>query len=90
MVVAITPNLKHLQDKLSDKGYKVVMLGQYDYPIDALIYTGYCPDVSFVCTNNVNNISNSGHYGVLMINAVNKSVEELDKILKTRLYSPLF
>jgi hypothetical protein len=34
--------------------------------------------------------SSERSYGVLLINATNKSIEEIDHILKHKVYSPLF
>jgi hypothetical protein len=89
MVVAITPNLEYLQEGLRSLGHKVVIIGAYNYPIDAMIYTGYSGDLSYITANNLSN-DQKQNYGILMINAQNKSLKEIDRILRTRLYSPLF
>lgn len=86
MVVAVTNSLKHLAKDIEGLGYTVVVLGQYDYPIDAMIYTEYIPEISYVSSNNIS----KENYGILMINAKNKTIKEIDTILKTKLYSPLF
>lgn len=88
MVIAVAPGLEEIRDKLMELGYEVVILGEYNYPIDAVIYKGYTPDMSYISTNNTS--FNSDSYGILMINAQNKTIEEINYVLKTRLYSPLF
>jgi hypothetical protein len=91
MVVAITHDLEHLKEPLSAQGHKVVYLGSYDYPIDAMIFENFSPNISYISNNNIStNADDTYGYGILMINAKNKSSEEINKILKTRLYSPLF
>ncbi len=86
MVVALTDELKGLGEGLKKLGYKVVTLGQYNYPIDAMIYIDFIPQISYITSNNIP----QENYGILMINAKNKNIKEIDEILKTRLYSPLF
>lgn len=86
MVIAILEDLKDLGEALSQLGYKVVILGKYNYPIDAMIYASYIPDISYISSNNIP----EEKYGILMINAKGKTINEIDSILKTRLYSPLF
>lgn len=91
MVVAITHDLEYLKAPLSTQGHKVVYLGSYDYPIDAMIFENFSPNISYISNNNIpTNADDTFSYGVLMINAKNKSIEEISQILKTRLYSPLF
>lgn len=90
MVVLVTPNTEYLRENLEGLGYTVVKLGQYNYPIDAMIYRGYSPDGSYISMNNMPANDLGRNYGILMINADNKSIDEIDVILKTRIYSPLF
>jgi len=90
MIVAITPELEHLKEELIKLGHTVVTLGQYNYPIDVIVYTGYSPDISYTCSNNTYYKSGNRQYGVLMVNASNKDIKEIAEILRTRLYSPLF
>ena len=89
MVVAITLEVEHLKEPLKGLGYEVVYLGKYDYPIDAMIFESFSPNLSYVTNNNIPTNSTTS-YGILMVNAKNKSLDEIDKILKTRRYSPLF
>jgi len=98
MVVAVQRGMEHIKELLRDKGYDVVTLGDYNYPIDAIVYTGQGLETSYISNNNFPNfISHTmthditdRSYGVLMINVTNKSIEEIDSMLKKRVYSPLF
>lgn len=84
MTVAISPELNTLANQLRERGYNVVTYGKYNYPIDALVYTGKMEDYRTLKG------STMGYFGILMVNATNKSVDEVDIALKNRLYSPLF
>lgn len=98
MVVAVQRGLGHIKDKLRESGYEVVTLGEYNYPIDAIIYTGNGFETSYITNSNMPNLTshtmglNDGgrSYGVLMINIANKSIAQIEEILKRRSYSPLF
>ena len=98
MVVAVQKGLENIKEKLREKGYDVVTFGEYNYPIDAVVYSGNSIDMSYIKNNNIPNMTahqydydNSARgYGVLMVNATNKSVEDLDHMLRSRTYSPLF
>jgi len=98
MIVAVQRGLENMKEMLREKGYDVVTLGEYNYPIDAIVYSGHGLDASYISNNNYPHMTSHtiGHdrldrnYGVLMVNATNKSIEEIDSMLKTRVYSPLF
>lgn len=100
MVVAVQKGLENLKEKLREKGYDVVTLGEYNYPIDGIVYAGHGLGESYVKNNNMPNLTShrqmagfgdmNRSYGVLMVNAVNKSIDEIDLILKNKVYSPLF
>lgn len=86
MIVAITKPLRALASQLRDRGYDVVTYGEYRHPVDAVIYSGEDSSQLFYATSNVA----TGTRGVLLINARDKNIAEIDKTLKSRLYSPLF
>ncbi|OQB14600.1 MAG: hypothetical protein BWY15_01112 [Firmicutes bacterium ADurb.Bin193] len=85
MTVAVTSNLTTIAAQLRDLGYDVVTYGAYNYPIDAIVYSGEALSEANVTTANV-----SSSAGVLMINAKNKTIKQIDNSLKNRVYSPLF
>ena len=98
MVVAVQRGLGHIKDKLREMGYEIVTLGDYNYPIDAIVYTGSSVNTSFVTNSNMPAFTShtmpmdgsSRSYGVLMVNAEGKTIAQIDQILKKRVYSPLF
>ena len=86
MVVAVAKGMGIVERGLRDLGYDVVTYGEYNYPIDVIIYSGNDATQLYYATSNVAGSAR----GTLLINAANKSVNEIDKTLKSRLYSPLF
>lgn len=86
MTIAVMKGLFNIAEQLRELGYDVVTYGEYKYPIDAMIYVGESLDKISFSSENVG----GGRSGILMINATNKSIEEIHNTLKTRLYSPLF
>lgn len=92
MVIAIQKGLEHLGRTLEARGYEIVDLETYGYPIDAMIYEGNSFQVSYVTRNNMPEMScgQRSNYGVFIINSLGKSADEIEDMLKTRYYSPLF
>jgi len=83
--VAVAQNLKTIAEQLRKLGYEVVTYGEYNFPIDAFVYTGE----NLLSANVIESASPSWN-GILMINAENKSIKQIDFILKNRTYTPLF
>lgn len=98
MVVAVQKGLESIKTQLREKGYDVVTFGEYNYPIDAVVYSGSGLEGSFIKNNNMPHLTAgtvdfgnmSRSYGVFLVNAMNRSVEEIDNMLKRKAYSPLF
>ncbi|WHH59618.1 YkuS family protein [Petroclostridium sp. X23] len=93
MVVAVQKGLENIKEKLREKGYDVVTFGEYNYPIDAVVYNGAGFEGSFVTNNNMPSLSASTadrSYGVFLVNATNRTIEEIDHMLQRKVYSPLF
>lgn len=100
MVVAVQKGMENIKEMLRNRGYEVVTLGEYNYPVDAIVYSGNTLGASYIKNNNIPNLTSHAYgvedtvtersYGVLMINAMHKSIEEIEMILKKRVYSPLF
>lgn len=80
MVVAVQKGLTDIFEGLRERGFETVWALEYPYPIDALVYqTGDLATLSFT----------NGNYqeesaGILMINAKNKTLEELCRALEHR------
>ncbi len=86
MTVAVCKGMGGIAQALRQRGYTVVTYGEYPYPIDAMVYMGEGLDkISFTPQN-----LSGDSPGVFMVNATNKSIEEIDFTLKHRLYSSLF
>lgn len=84
MTVAITQGMQYIGERLRELGYNVVEYGKYKNRIDAVVYSGhYLAAAQMVSTNF------SGNNGVLMINATNKTIEQIDQYLKRKVYSGL-
>lgn len=92
MVVAIEKDLVDLKNSLRERGFEVVDLETYNYPIDAIIYEGNAFQISHISKNNMpeSQMSTRGNYGVFIINSIGKSVDEIIDMLQHRSYSPLF
>ena len=85
MIVAVENGLFDIKRELSMRGYTTVWLDGCNFPIDAIVYKSIhlkpWDDAYF---------KNSGDLsGILMIYANNKSIDEIDNILRTRMYGPL-
>jgi len=92
IVVAVQKGLNNIKRELKRRGYEVVDIETYNYPIDAIIYEGNSFQISYVSRNNMPEmgIGKRVNYGVLMVNSLGKSIDEIEDMLKTRYYSPLF
>jgi protease II len=95
-VIAVQRGLDYIKNQLNQLGYKVVFYEEANCPIDALIYLE---------ENNDNTLLNINKYlsqqytmlnpaynysGVILINAKDKSIDEIVQIIERRAYSPLF
>lgn len=93
MVIAVQKGLNAIGCALKDRGYEVVDAESYQYPIDAMVYEGNSFQISYISRNNmpVEMSTNSrANYGIFIINASGKSIDQIEDMLKTRYYSPLF
>jgi len=97
------PNLDVLKKELENMGYNIVSSDHIDSPVDAYIYySENNPESLLMVNQHLNNVFSSiqsniqldsdmqSNYGTLLINAKNKTVEQIHQILMTRTYSPLF
>ena len=93
MVIAIERGMENLKQQLESRGYKCFYIGE-DHVADAIIYNDSMTQPYFE-VNKTSMINVSGTYsshsqGALLINAGNKSIDEITNILTSRTYSPLF
>ena len=84
MTVAITNDLRNIGPALRRAGHNTVPYGAYIGAIDAVVYRGNLLHTGMAMTNYADGC------GILMINAENKSVNEILNCLKNKTYSPLF
>lgn len=85
MIIAVEEGLNNIKSKLSANGYDVVDLENCAMYVDAIVYKSIHLDAQI--KTNLMNLANPN--GILMIYANNKSFDEIDNILKTKVYSPL-
>ena len=95
MVIAVENGLGELSKALREMGYTIVSYPEYRGVVDAFIYKDEISSgIGSYQTNSLNqsleNYESSSPKGVLIINASNKDVIQIEKILRTRIYSPLF
>lgn len=84
MVIAIERGLTQIQRYLEYKGYTVVDGYSYRGAIDAYVYE----NMGMSVTDDFNSYSQNSTQptGILIVNAKNKSPEEIENILKNRVY----
>lgn len=83
MKISIQDNLSNLQEYLKDKGYKIYKLSENTVS-DVYIYSNSGEGLLEI-TNKV-----MGSFeGSFLIDAHNKSFEEIENIINRRVYSPL-
>lgn len=92
IIVAVHGGTDEIKKGLKEKGYEVVDIESYNYPIDAIVYEGNSFQISYVSGNNVPVMINGqrSSYGVFMINSQGKTVDQIDEMLRMRCYSSLF
>ena len=84
MIVAVQKGLDNMKASLRELGHDVVDYGDYKYPVDAIVYMG--GDGGFTMSTDISGPA----MGVFLINAKGKTPQEVDAMLKRRLYTPLF
>lgn len=89
MIVAVERGLNDIKDGLQQMGYNIVDLGENETP-DAIVYFRDGQNHSEGMLQNTLFNGESAVNGTFLINSYNKSIDEIDQILKKRSYSPLF
>ncbi|AOY75401.1 YkuS family protein [Clostridium formicaceticum] len=82
--IAIQDGLEQLKFDLENNGYEVVDFQDKGH-IDAIVYTD-----DYGGFKNLNDMGETNTYGAILINAKNKTVEEIRYIIETRRYGSLF
>ena len=52
-IIAVQNSLEDIKNELKNRGYTVVDVESYNYPIDAMIYEGNSFQISYVSGNNM-------------------------------------
>lgn len=82
--IAIEQGLEEIKQELKNKGYEVVDYEDKGH-IDAIVYKSINGGME-----NVNNSIDGNIYGAILINANNKTIDEIEYIIETRRYENLF
>lgn len=95
MVIAVEPGLENISDQLVKRGYTIVNYPEYNGVVDAIIYKknmiSHIKEYqNSIMANVLENNNTKPSQGVLVINANNKSTNQIEEILRSRVYSPLF
>jgi hypothetical protein len=84
MIISVQDNLDDLYDKLGSMGYRVYRLGENQIS-DAYIYSEQNYGLS-----NLYSVAPPMENGSLLIDADNKTIEDIIYMINHRIYSPLF
>jgi len=89
--IIVQEELSNLREDLNNLGYEVVDINEAGN-IDAIVYMadGYDIEYHNTLTNMNGGIDIASSSGTILINAAGKTTEEIDNIIKKKLYSPLF
>lgn len=82
--IAVQEGLEEVRDELRSRGYEVVSYGDRGH-IDAIVYLSIDRGME-----NVNNSPDGNIHGAILINAANKTIDEIEYIIQTRRYESLF
>ena len=85
IVVAVQNGLNKIMEGLKAKGHEVVDMGNSNNPVDAIVYEGNSFQVSYVSRDNPDY-----GYGILYINSLGKSIDQIDEMLRLGCYEHLF
>lgn len=82
--IAVQDGLEDIRQELESRGYNVVNYNEKGH-IDAIVYKDIYGGLG-----NVNNSVDSNTYGAILINANNKTIDQIIHIIETRRYERLF
>lgn len=84
MLISVQNNLVSLKNYLKSKGYDVIDASE-NIPSDVFIYSQEENDFFYI-----ENAITPNYEGTLIINADNLSLSEIEKMIKYKIYTPLF
>ncbi|MGI6427694.1 MAG: YkuS family protein [Natronincolaceae bacterium] len=82
--IAIQQGLDEVKKGLQNRGYEVVGYEDKGH-IDAIVYRSVDSSME-----NVNDSENGNIHGAILVNATNKTIDEIEHIIETRRYGGLF
>ncbi len=94
-IIAVQRELEDLKTALDDRGYKTVYMDAVNQPVTACIYhevqnQSFYNSISAYLENGLQMSITPESHGVLLINANNKNMDEIIRMIEHRCYSPLF
>ena len=87
--VAVQDSLNEIKDELKRRGYNIISM-EDGVEADAIVYMNEGNETPYIGDYDYNDELDSYNKGAILINANNKSIDEIDKIIKNRIYTPLF
>lgn len=90
--IALERGLEELKQALEERGYQTVYADAMDTPVSVYIYQEQhtLDQQSFHSSFNNSMVSGSNLPGILLIQAKDKTIEQVIAMIENRLYSPLF
>lgn len=85
--VAVQGNLKEIKEELRKLGYQVNDIEQSQNP-DAIVYMSTGEHIPYKDMTSGLEMDNAN--GAILINAEGKSIDDIQRIINSRIYSPLF
>ncbi|HHV19770.1 MAG TPA: hypothetical protein GXZ27_13200 [Thermoanaerobacterales bacterium] len=90
-VIALEEGLEEIGEFLKNRGFQVVAWGDQNFAVDAVVYMGRRLDeiqsTQFSpALESVYDYSGGQSYGVLLVNAQNRTPQEIYEIIKNRVY----
>ncbi len=82
--VAIEQGLEEIKQELENRGYEIVDYKDKGH-IDAIVYKNINDDIG-----NINNSTDGNIDGAILVNANNKTIDEIEYVIRTRKYEKLF
>ncbi|MDD4568679.1 MAG: YkuS family protein [Tepidanaerobacteraceae bacterium] len=90
-VIALEEGLDDIGEYLREKGLQIVSWGDYNSVVDAIVYFGHkLEDIQAAeypsTIDSLSSDTGNGAYGVLLVNAQDKTPQEVYEIIKNRVY----
>lgn len=82
--IAVQHGLEGIKKELQNRGYEVVGYEDRGH-IDAIVYKSIDSSIE-----SVNNSADGNIYGAILINATDKTIDEIEHIIEARRYGGLF